>query len=337
MTRRMIMDLSDVHSVYDSCGIPLPMNEAGSTGSVLHPLIERYLRGLRVEGGLSMNTVESYRCDLAKLQQYLAQHRLQMSDSIAPSVITAFLASLRGQRLAASSVARILSAMRGWFRFLIQERIVETNPLRDLPARSRAVMLPKMLTKQEVNRLLDMPAGSSLEDHRDRAMLELLYASGLRVSELVGLAVSQVDLNGSCLRVVGKGAKERVVPMGQTARDLVADYVAHVRPVLLKGRVARALFVSRRARALTRQGFWKLLRQRAQRAGIAKSISPHMLRHSFATHLLEGGADLRAVQTMLGHTDIATTQIYTHVERSRLREVYRRYFPRQSRRRVVRT
>ncbi|MDH5666522.1 MAG: site-specific tyrosine recombinase XerD [Nitrospira sp.] len=314
-----------------------PMIVGGSTTSVLDPLVERYLRQLRVEGGLAINTIEAYRVDLAKWQHYLStHHRLQMSETIAPSLIAAFLASLRRQRLASSSLARMQSTMRGWFRFLVRERIVETNPLRDLSARKRAVVLPKILTKREVLQLLDMPVGASPEDHRDRAMLELLYASGLRVSELVGLAVSQVDLNGSCLRVIGKGSKERIVPMGQTARDLVAEYVAHVRPVLLKGRVVRALFVSRRAQALTRQGFWKLLRQRAQRAGIAKPISPHMLRHSFATHLLEGGADLRAVQTMLGHADIATTQIYTHVERSRLQEVHRRYFPRQFRRRSSR-
>jgi integrase/recombinase XerD len=312
------------------------MSVADSAAPVLDPLVERYLRQLRVEGGLAINTIESYRRDLTTLQRYLAQHRLGMSESIAPPIVAAFLASLRRQPLAASSVARLLSTIRGWFRFLVREQIAETSPLHDLPARRRAVTLPKTLTRREVEQLLDVPVGSGAEDRRDRAMLEVLYASGLRVSELVGLTISQVDLNGSCLQVVGKGAKERIVPMGQTARDLVADYVAHVRPALLKGRVSRALFVSRRGQALTRQAFWKLLRQRAQRAGIAKPISPHMLRHSFATHLLEGGADLRAVQTMLGHADIATTQIYTHVERSRLKQVHRRYFPRQTRGRPLR-
>jgi integrase/recombinase XerD len=260
-----------------------------------------------------------------------------MSDTVGPPVVVAFLASLRTQPLAPSSIARALSAMRGWFRFLIRERLVESNPLPDVIASRRAVRLPKTLTMAEVTQLLDLPAGSSVEGCRDRAMLEVLYASGLRVSELVGLTVSQVDLNAGCLRVRGKGAKERVVPMGQQARDLLSDYLAQVRPVLLKGRPSRALFVSRRAQALTRQACWKLLRLRARRAGITKPISPHMLRHSFATHLLEGGADLRAVQTMLGHADIATTQIYTHVERSRLKHVHRRYFPRQPSRRSSRT
>jgi integrase/recombinase XerD len=178
-----------------------------------------------------------------------------------------------------------------------------------------------------------LPARDRAEDQRDRVMLELLYAAGLRVSELVGLSLSQIDVNLGCVRVMGKGAKERVVPIGETAGTMLVEYVQYVRPTLLKGRSSRVLFISRRGRGLTRQAFWKLLLQRARRAGISKSISPHMLRHSFATHLLEGGADLRVVQSMLGHADIATTQIYTHVEGSRLRHVHRRYFPRQRGRR----
>ena len=308
-----------------------------ATAPILDPLVERYLRGLRIESGLSTNTIESYRRDLEKFQRHLARQRVRMSDAVGPPVVLAFLASLRTQPLAASSIARVLSAMRGWFRFLIRERLIESSPLPEVIASRRAVRLPKTLTMSEVAQLLDLPAGDSVEGRRDQTMLELLYASGLRVSELVGLTVAQVDLNASCLRVMGKGAKERVVPMGQQARDLLSDYLVQVRPVLLKGRPSRALFVSRRAQALTRQACWKLLRLRARRAGITRAISPHMLRHSFATHLLEGGADLRAVQTMLGHADIATTQIYTHVERSRLKQVHRRYFPRQTSRRSPRT
>ncbi|HEX5646213.1 MAG TPA: site-specific tyrosine recombinase XerD [Nitrospira sp.] len=309
---------------------------ADEAAPLLDPLVERYLRGLRIESGLSINTIESYRRDLAKFQRHLARHRFRMSDAVGSPVVVTFLASLRTQPLAPASIARVLSALRGWFRFLVRERLVETSPLLEVIASHRAVRLPKTLTMSEVTQLLDLPAGSFVEGRRDQAMLELLYASGLRVSELVGLTVSQIDLNAGCLRVRGKGTKERVVPMGQQARDLLSDYLAQVRPVLLKGRPSRALFVSRRAQALTRQACWKLLRLRARRAGIAKAISPHMLRHSFATHLLEGGADLRAVQTMLGHADIATTQIYTHVERSRLKQVHRRYFPRQTSRRSIR-
>ncbi len=310
---------------------------AHSSAPLLDPLVERYLSQLRVEGGLATNTLEAYRRDLLRLQQYLRQHQLSMKDSVPPHTVRSFLGVLKQEALAASSVARILSAIRGWYRFLVRERIVEVSPVRDVTAVRRPVRLPKTLTHQEVTALLELPVRDRLEDQRDRAMLELLYASGLRVSELVGLELPQIDMTLGCLRVVGKGAKERVVPMGQTAREQLGEYLAHVRPVLLKRQSSRALFVSRRGHGLTRQACWKLLLKRARRAGIAKPISPHVLRHSFATHLLEGGADLRAVQSMLGHADIETTQIYTHVERSRLKHVHRQFFPRQIRRRRTAT
>lgn len=309
------------------------MSTTAPSTALLDPLVERYLTQLRVEGGLATNTVEAYRRDLFRLQQHLLMHRLRMNDVVSSQVIRSFLAALKQESLATSSVARILSATRGWYRFLVRERVLEGSPLREVAVARRPVRLPKTLTRPEVTALLELPVRDRLEDQRDRVMVELLYASGLRVSELVGLTLSQVDLNLGCLRVVGKGTKERLVPMGQTARDLLREYLDHIRPVLLKRRSTRVLFVSRRGQGLTRQACWKLLLQRARRAGIAKSISPHMLRHSFATHLLEGGADLRAVQTMLGHADIATTQIYTHVERSRLKHVHKQFFPRQLMRR----
>jgi len=296
----------------------------------LDPLVERYLSELRVEGGLAVNTLESYRRDLQRFQQYLSRHQIGMGVSVSKAMVVGFLSSLQGEGLAASSIARMVSALRGWFRFLIREHRVDANPLRDLPSARRAARLPKTLTMDEVTALLDVPALPSAEDQRDRSMLELLYASGLRVSELVSVAVSQVDFNVGCLRVIGKGAKERIVPMGAASTALI-EYIERARPVLLKGRSSRVLFISRRGHALSRQACWKLLRRRARRAGIVKAISPHMLRHSFATHLLEGGADLRVVQTLLGHATIATTQIYTHVERSRLSQVHRQYFPRQIR------
>lgn len=309
------------------------MSTTAPSTALLDPLVERYLTQLRVEGGLATNTVEAYRRDLFRLQQHLLMHRLRMNDVVSSQVIRSFLAALKQESLATSSVSRILSAMRGWYRFLVRERVLEGSPLREVAVARRPVRLPKTLTRSEVTALLELPVRDRVEDQRDRVMVELLYASGLRVSELVGLTLSQVDLNLGCLRVVGKGTKERLVPMGQTARDLLREYLDHIRPVLLKRRSTRVLFVSRRGQGLTRQACWKLLLQRARRAGIAKSISPHMLRHSFATHLLEGGADLRAVQTMLGHADIATTQIYTHVERSRLKHVHKQFFPRQLMRR----
>lgn len=299
----------------------------------LDPLVERYLRQLRVEGGLAINTRESYRRDLRRWQRYLTRHRLHISQSISPSVVHAFLTALKAEHLTTSSIARMLSALRGWYRFLMREQLVTENPLRNVATVRRSVRLPRTLTRLEVMALLELPPRHSLEDRRDRVMLELLYATGLRVSELVTLELAHIDLSLGCVRVLGKGAKERVVPVGQVARTMLDDYVQHVRPSLLRGRTSKCVFVTKRGQGLTRQAFWKLLRLRARHAGIRKAISPHMLRHSFATHLLEGGADLRAVQTMLGHSDIATTQVYTHVERSHLKQVHRQYFPRQGIRR----
>jgi integrase/recombinase XerD len=296
----------------------------------LDPLVERYLGRLRVEGGLATNTLEAYRRDLARWQWFLVRRGARVGAGISQQTLMEFLASLKQEKLAAASVARIVSALRGWYRFLVGEGLADRNPVRDLAPARRERRLPKTLTLQQVTALLDLPAHPSREDRRDRTMLELLYASGLRVSELVGLEVSQVDFAVGCVRVRGKGSKERLVPMGESARERLVDYLEHVRPDFLKGRASRMLFVSRRGAALTRQAFWKLLRRRARRAGIAKTISPHVLRHSFATHLLEGGADLRSVQAMLGHASIATTQIYTHVERGRLKQVHQRYFPRQA-------
>ena len=300
---------------------------------MLDPLVERYLRQLRVEGGLSVNTLESYRRDLLRFQRYLNGQHLRMTQAVSPTVVGSFLLSVKEEALAPASIARMLSAMRGWYRFLIVEQIITENPLRHIVPGRRPRSLPSVLTLSEVTALLNFSAAETLEDRRDRVMLEVLFATGLRVSELVGLWIAQIDLELGCVRVMGKGAKERVVPLGQPARERVADYLQLVRPSLLKGRTSPSLFVTRRGRALTRQAFWKLLRHRALQAGLHKRISPHMLRHSFATQLLEGGADLRAVQTMLGHSDIATTQVYTHVERRQLKHIHRTYFPRQQRRR----
>lgn len=298
----------------------------------LDPLAERYLSHLRVEGGLAANTLEAYRRDLSKLQAFLHRQQLPMDAPVSPPQVVGFLASLKAEGLSPVSMARTVSALRGWFRFLVREGILAANPARDLATARRGIKLPGTLTMAEVTALLELPAVQTVEDARDRTMLELMYASGLRVSELVALELARLDLTVGCVRVCGKGSKERLVPIGEAAREALVQYLEQVRPVILRRRSSRALFVSRRGRALTRQAFWKIVRQRARRAGIAKPISPHMLRHSFATHLLEGGADLRAVQAMLGHANIATTQIYTHVERGRLTQVHRKFFPRQARR-----
>jgi len=296
------------------------------------PLVERYLNHLRVEGGLSRNTVEAYRRDLAKFQSYLQQDRGTRIQQITTETVRGFLGLLNKAQLSSVSSARCLSAVRGWLRFLRQERLIDDNPALDVTVARRGVHLPNTLSQREVATLLEVPSHPALEDQRDAVMLELLYATGLRVSELVSLQTAQVNFEVGYLQVTGKGSKQRLVPMGEQARRLLQQYVEQVRLSLLKQRLSRFVFITRRGGPLTRQGFWKALRRRAQRAGIAKKISPHVLRHSFATHLLEGGADLRSVQTMLGHANIATTQIYTHVERERLKEIHTTYFPRQGRR-----
>jgi integrase/recombinase XerD len=299
---------------------------------IANPLAERYLSHLRVEGGLSINTVEAYRRDLSKFHSYIHQAGIVPLRLLTPEILRGFLRSLHEARLSRASTVRCLSALRGWFRFLIRERLIEENPIVGLTAISRGSRLPATLSQQDVMALLDLAAAPTPEDLRDRTMVEVLYATGLRVSELVTAEVTQVNLDVGYLKITGKGAKQRLVPMGEGARRLLQQYVEEARPRLLKARASRYVFVSRRGGPLTRQAFWKLLRLRARRAGVTQVISPHMLRHSFATHLLEGGADLRSVQVMLGHANIATTQIYTHIEREHLKRVHTKYFPRVDRR-----
>lgn len=302
-------------------------------GARMDMLVDRYLADLRVAGGLSRNTIEAYRRDLDKLRAYLVSTGGDDPATLTRTATPGLLAHLRRARLAPASTARCLAALRGFYRFLCREGLASENPLADLGAPRRWSRLPKTLTQTEVTRLLEGPGGTTPETARDAAMLELLYATGLRVSELVGLELSQVNLEVGYVLPTGKGSKQRVVPMGDEAKAKLRAYLDEARPLLLKRRTSPSLFVTRLGRKLTRQGFWKLLRARARRAGVLRRISPHMLRHSFATHLLENGADLRAVQAMLGHASIATTQIYTYVERERLKRLHERFFPRKRGRR----
>ena len=300
---------------------------------LLGTLLERYLSELRIEAGLARNTLEAYRRDLRKFQTYLAGQGVEDPSAVTRQMMTGFLTHLARAKLAPTSTARCLAALRGFYRFLCRERLVSRNPLLNLEAPRAWERVPKTLTQREVAQLLDRLGGTKPEERRDAAMIELLYATGLRVSELVNLEASQLNLAVGYVLATGKGSKQRVVPIGDLARRKLVAYLELARPVLLKHRPATSLFVSRRGKKLTRQGFWKLLREKAIRAGIMKPISPHMLRHSFATHLLEQGADLRSVQTMLGHARISTTQIYTHVERERLKQLHAKHFPRKERRR----
>ncbi len=305
-------------------------NHAGQESDAfpLDAVVERYWNHLRIARGLSRNTLLAYQRDVATFQCYLREQGLHKAHDVSPPFLAGFLKHLHHSGLASASRARSLAAIRSLFRFLKQEGLVSANPTVSLRSTSRARPLPKTLNLEDVTRLLSLPVGSSLEDQRDRAMVEVLYAAGLRVSELIALRIDQCNLEVGYLAITGKGNKQRVVPIGRPAVAATQQYLLHVRSLLLKRRMSPALFVTRRGTPLTRQGFWKLLRARAQRAGIARMPSPHMLRHSFATHLLQGGADLRSVQAMLGHADIATTQIYTHVDAAQLKKVHTACFPR---------
>lgn len=299
----------------------------------LEPLVAQYCDDLRVARGLSPHTVSAYQRDVRVFQRFLRDRQVSDPCQVSPPLLAAFLEHLHRSGLDASSRARALAAVRSLFRFLKQEGVVNANPTSSLRSTSRARRLPKTLSLEEVTRLLDLPHRAVPEDHRDRAMVEVLYAAGLRVSELIALRMDQCNLDVGYVGITGKGDKQRVVPIGRPAVAEIQAYVMGARPVLLKQRSSRFVFVTRRGTPLTRQAFWKLLRARAQRAGIARLLSPHMLRHSFATHLLQRGADLRSVQAMLGHADIATTQIYTHVDAAQLKKVHTACFPRNKSRR----
>jgi integrase/recombinase XerD len=299
----------------------------------LEPFIERYWDHVRIARGLSHNTLLAYQRDVATFQRYLRDVGVDDAREVSAALLSGFLEQLHRSGLAPSSRARALAAVRSLFRFLKQEGKTTADPTASLRSASGPRRLPKTLSWEEVTRLLDLPPRQLPEDHRDRAMVEVLYAAGLRVSELVGLRIDQCNLEIGYVGITGKGDKQRVVPLGRPAVEEVRAYLLAARPLLLKQRSSRFVFVTRRGTPLTRQAFWKLLRARARRAGIARIPSPHMLRHSFATHLLQRGADLRSVQSMLGHADLTTTQIYTHVDSSQLKKVHTTCFPRNRSRR----
>lgn len=298
----------------------------------LDSLIERYLTGLRIESGLAENTLAAYRRDLQKFQIYLADLHLFDPAAVKRQTMSCFVGHLKQSKLSPASTARCLAAIRGFYRFLLRERIVHENPLLGLETPRRWARLPRTLTQRDVTRLLEESGGSKPEEIRDDAMIELLYATGLRVSELVNLELSKLNLAVGYILAIGKGAKQRVVPIGDMARRKIERYLGEARPVFLKCRTSPHLFLTRRGKKMTRQCFWDLLRRRARKAGISQPLSPHMLRHSFATHLLEHGADLRSVQAMLGHAKISTTQIYTHVKHERLKRLHSDLFPRKTKR-----
>ncbi len=291
-------------------------------------LLDRYTNYLVVEKGLSDNTLESYSRDLSRFFDALKGYGISSIEQVENTTILKHLIDLRKSGLGARSRARHLVAIRGFFRFLIHEKTTSHDPshLVDLP--KTGLRLPDVLSSDEVVSLLNSPDANKPTGLRDAAMLELLYAAGLRVTELIYLKVLDVNLDAGFVRVFGKGSKERVVPIGMYAKEKIGLFLQTARGRLLKNTPSSFLFVARAGNPMTRQGFWKLLRKYALKAGIKKKLSPHSLRHSFATHLLEGGADLRSVQMMLGHVDISTTQIYTHVAKEHLKKVHGKFHPR---------
>lgn len=294
----------------------------------MNQLLDHFLNYLTVERGLSANTLDAYGRDLARYLDFIEKAGVGQPDEIAPSLVLRFLAQLKETGLSARSRARALVSLRMFHKFLLTEKLATVNPTARVEAPRSMQALPHTLSPTEVERLLAAPVGEDPFACRDRAMLELLYATGLRVSELVGLKLEDLQLDVGYLFAFGKGSKRRIVPLGEAAIVEVRRYLAEARPFLVRESADLFLFLNRGGRGLTRQGFWKIIKRRAREAGISKNITPHTLRHSFATHLLENGADLRAVQTMLGHADISTTQIYTHVTRERLRKIHEQFHPR---------
>ncbi|MBW2307841.1 MAG: site-specific tyrosine recombinase XerD [Deltaproteobacteria bacterium] len=290
-------------------------------------LADQFLNHLTVERGLSANTLEGYSRDIYRFISLMESRGMKMSAQCDTEDIVDFIVKMRQEGLSPSSCARALSAVRTFFRFLVQEKILEHTPVGLVESPRKVQRLPNVLTLHEVERLLEAPDGDTPEGVRDLAMLELLYATGLRVSELVNLKVHQINSEVGYVIPRGKRSKERIVPMGTAALRRLQHYMEAARSALLKGKDSPYLFVTRRGRPMTRQWFWKLIQQYARTCHIPRKISPHSLRHSFATHLLAGGADLRSVQAMLGHADISTTEIYTHVTRERLKEIHKKFHP----------
>jgi integrase/recombinase XerD len=291
-------------------------------------LIDQYLNYLKIEKGLALKTINAYAGDLDFFLTHLTESSINDLTSIDTTIILRYVIELRRSGRGARTRARHLVAIRGLFDYLTQMNLLDSNPAKLVDLPKAGFKLPEVMDIGQVGDLLAAPDRKKPKGLRDAAMLELLYAAGLRISEMINLEITAVNLEAGFVRVLGKGNKERIVPIGSKAIACIQLYLSQARPQLLKGMTSRFIFVGRAAKPLTRQGFWKLFRHYALKAGLSQRATPHSLRHSFASHLLEGGADLRAVQVMLGHVDIATTQIYTHVAQKRLLEIHKKFHPR---------
>jgi integrase/recombinase XerD len=293
---------------------------------VEYPTLDTFIDHLWLEDGLSKNTLDSYRADLSQFHDWLLSSKTTLLDANQAD-IQQYLA-VKFPQSKPRSIGRLIASMRRFYRYALRENLISQDPTLQIESPKLPRSLPKSLNEQEVEDLLNAPNISDTIGLRDRAMLELLYASGLRVSELVGIRVNEVSTQDGVVRVTGKGSKTRLVPMGEEAADWINRYIKEARPEILNGQMSDALFVTARGGAMTRQAFWYLIKRYALMAGITKHMSPHVLRHAFATHLLNHGADLRVVQMLLGHSDISTTQIYTHVARERLKQLHSVHHPR---------
>jgi len=292
-------------------------------------LLARYIRHLALEKGLADNTLLSYETDLARYVHYLADQGIRDSQEIAPLILQQYIAQLYELGLASSSMARNFSAIRGFHQFLVINNLSAFDPSELLETPRLKRRLPEVLSLEEVVSILKQPAVEDILGIRDRAMLEVIYGCGLRISELLGMTVSNLFLEDELVRIVGKGSKERFCPVGEEAIHWLKMYLARSRPLLSKGTTSRNIvFLNRRGQPMSRMGFWKILKKYVQQANIQQEVHPHTFRHCFATHLLDNGADLRSVQELLGHADISTTQIYTHVSHQQLAKIYKKYHPR---------
>ena len=299
-----------------------------SMQSTLDRLLDQFLNYIAVERGLSINTLDSYSRDLNKYLNHLTNIGIKDINKTTDLTVISFISILKKEGLSNRSIARNLTAVKMFYNFLTQDHYIKNNPTLNIETPKREAKLPQILNIGEIDLLLQAPDKNTPLGLRDSAFLELLYATGLRVSEIVSLSLNDINLEAGYLIAYGKGSKERVIPIGEVSQNVIREYLKTSRPILLNNKQSPYLFITRSGKPITRQGFWKIIKKYSLAAGIKKNITPHTLRHSFASHLLERGADLRSVQMMLGHVDISTTQIYTHVTTERLKKIHSQYHPR---------